>query len=415
MASINLIEAFQEFKDAENIDRPTLMKVVEDVFKTLLRKKFGSDENFDVIVNAEKGDLEIIRRRMIVEDGEVQDPLAEIEYNDAVKIEPDFEVGEELYEEVDILDFGRRAILAAKQTLASRISDLKKNVLVKKYSDRVGEIINAEVYQVWKKEVLLLDEEGNELILPKSEQIPQDYFKKGETIRAVVRRVDQKNNTPVIILSRTSPDFLAKLLEIEVPEIFDGLISIRKIVREPGERAKVAVESFDDRIDPVGACVGMKGSRIHGIVRELKNENIDVINWTANTQLLIQRSLTPSKISYMDLDNENKHADVYLKADQVSLAIGRRGVNIKLACELTGYDIDVFRESEGEEEEFDIDLDEFTDEIEPWIIDELKRVGCDTARSVLNLTADELERRTDLEKETIQDLRRILEEEFQRG
>jgi N utilization substance protein A len=415
MASINLIEAFQEFKDAENIDRPTLMKVVEDVFKTLLRKKFGSDENFDVIVNAEKGDLEIIRRRMIVEDGEVQDPLAEIAYSDAVKIEPDFEVGEELYEEVDILDFGRRAILAAKQTLASRISDLKKNVLIKKYGDRVGEIINAEVYQVWKKEVLLLDEESNELILPKSEQIPQDYFKKGENIRAVVRRVDMKNNSPVIILSRTSPDFLAKLLEIEVPEIFDGLITIRKIVREPGERAKVAVESFDDRIDPVGACVGMKGSRIHGIVRELKNENIAVINWTSNTQLLIQRSLTPSKISYMDLDNENKHADVYLKADQVSIAIGRRGVNIKLACELTGYDIDVFRESEGGEEEFDIDLDEFTDEIEPWIIDELKRVGCDTARSVLNLTPDELERRTDLEKETIQDLRRILQEEFERG
>jgi N utilization substance protein A len=415
MASINLIEAFQEFKDAENIDRPTLMKVVEDVFKTLLRKKYGSDENFDVIVNAEKGDLEIIRRRMIVEDGEVQDPLAEIAYREAVRIEPDFEVGEELYEEVDILDFGRRAILAAKQTLASRISDLKKNILVKKYSDRIGEIISAEVYQVWKKEVLLLDEEGNELILPKSEQIPQDYFKKGENIRAVVRRVDMKNNSPVIILSRTSPDFLAKLLEIEVPEIFDGLITIHKIVREPGERAKVAVESFDDRIDPVGACVGMKGSRIHGIVRELKNENIDVINWTSNIQLLIQRSLTPSKISYMDLDNENKHADVYLKADQVSLAIGRRGVNIKLACELTGYDIDVFRESEGEEEEFDIDLDEFTDEIEPWVIDQLKRVGCDTARSVLNLTADELERRTDLEKETIQDLRRILQEEFERG
>jgi N utilization substance protein A len=415
MASINLIEAFQEFKDAENIDRPTLMKVVEDVFKTLLRKKYGSDENFDVIVNAEKGDLEIIRRRMIVEDGEVQDPLAEIQYKDAVKIEPDFEVGEELYEEVDMLDFGRRAILAAKQTLASRISDLKKNVLVKKYGDRVGEIVSAEVYQVWKKEVLLLDEEGNELILPKSEQIPQDYFKKGETIRAVVRRVDMKNNSPVIILSRTSSDFLAKLLEIEVPEIFDGLISIRKIVREPGERAKVAVESFDDRIDPVGACVGMKGSRIHGIVRELKNENIDVINWTSNIQLLIQRSLTPAKISYMDLDTENMHADVYLKADQVSLAIGRRGVNIKLACELTGYDIDVFRESEGEEEEFDIDLDEFTDEIEPWIIDELKRVGCDTARSVLTLTPDELERRTDLEKETIQDLRRILQEEFERG
>ncbi len=415
MASINLIEAFQEFKDAENIDRPTMMKVVEDVFKTLLRKKYSSDENFDVIVNAEKGDLEIIRRRMIVEDGEVMDPLAEIAYSDAVKIEPDFEVGEELYEEVDILDFGRRAILAAKQTLASRISDLKKNVLVKKYGDRIGEIISSEVYQVWKKEVLLLDEDSNELILPKSEQIPQDYFKKGETIRAVVKKVDLKNNSPVIILSRTSPDFLAKLLEIEVPEIFDGLITIRKIVREPGERAKVAVESFDDRIDPVGACVGMKGSRIHGIVRELKNENIDVINWTNNIQLLIQRSLTPSKISYMEIDNENKHADVYLKADQVSLAIGRRGVNIKLACELTGYDIDVFRESEGEIEEFDIDLEEFADEIEPWIIDELRRVGCDTARSVLDLTADELERRTDLERETIDELRRILQEEFDRG
>ncbi|MEX6688783.1 transcription termination factor NusA [Danxiaibacter flavus] len=414
MASINLIEAFQEFKDAENIDRPTMMKVVEDVFKTLLRKKYGSDDNFDVIVNAEKGDLEIIRRRMIVEDGEVQDPLAEVEYNEAVKIEPDFEVGEELYEEVNIFDFGRRAILAAKQTLASRISDLKKNVLVKKYSERIGEIVSAEVYQVWKKEVLLLDEEGSELILPKSEQIPQDYFKKGENIRAVVRRVDMKNNTPVIILSRTSPDFLAKLLEIEVPEIFDGLISIRKIVREPGERAKVAVESFDDRIDPVGACVGMKGSRIHGIVRELKNENIDVINFTTNIQLLIQRSLTPAKISYMELDNDRKHADVYLKADQVSLAIGRRGVNIKLACELTGYDIDVYRENEGEVEEFDIDLEEFSDEIEPWVIEELKRVGCDTARSVLDLTTEELERRTDLEKETIEDVRRVLEEEFER-
>ena len=414
MASINLIEAFQEFKEAENIDRPTMMKVVEDVFKTLLRKKYGSDENFDVIVNAEKGDLEIFRRRLIVEDGEVQDPLAEVAYTDAVKIEPDFEVGEDLYEEVDMLDFGRRAILAAKQTLASRISDLKKNVLVKKYGDRIGEIINAEVYQVWKKEVLLMDEEGNELILPKSEQIPQDYFKKGENIRAVVGRVDMKNNTPVIILSRTSPEFLAKLLEIEVPEIFDGLITIRKIVREPGERAKVAVESFDDRIDPVGACVGMKGSRIHGIVRELKNENIDVINWTNNIQLLIQRSLTPSKISYMDLDSENKHADVYLKADQISLAIGRRGVNIKLACELTDYDIDVFRDNEGETEEYDIDLDEFTDEIDAWVIDELKRVGCDTARSVMDLNIDELERRTDLEKETIEEVKRVLKAEFEK-
>lgn len=413
MASINLIESFQEFKDAENIDRPTMMKVLEDVFKTLLRKKYGADDNFDVIVNTEKGDLEIMRRRTIVEDGQVEDPLAQIAYSDAVKIEPDYEVGEELYEDVDIHDFGRRAILAAKQTLASRIGDLKKNVLVQKYSDRVGEILSAEVYQVWKKEVLLLDEEGNELLLPKSEQIPQDYFKKGENIRAVIKKVELKNNAPVIILSRTSPLFLAKLLEIEVPEIFDGLIVIKKIVREPGERAKVAVESFDDRIDPVGACVGMKGSRIHGIVRELKNENIDVINFTNNINLLIQRSLTPAKITSMNIDQEGKHAEVYLKPDQVSLAIGKRGVNIKLACELTGYEIDVYRDNEGEEDEFDVDLDEFTDEIEGWIIDELKRVGCDTARSVLQLTTAELERRTDLEKETIEEVQRILKEEFE--
>jgi N utilization substance protein A len=390
------------------------MKVVEDVFKTLLRKKFGSDDNFDVIVNAEKGDLEIIRRRMIVEDGEVIDPLAEVAYSEAAKIEPDFEVGEELYEEVNIFDFGRRAILAAKQTLASRISDLKKNVLVKKYADRIGEIVSAEVYQVWKKEVLLLDEDGSELILPKSEQIPSDFFKKGETVRTVVERVDLKNNNPVIILSRTSPKFLSKLLEIEVPEIFDGLIVVRKIVRDPGERAKVAVESFDDRIDPVGACVGMKGSRIHGIVRELKNENIDVINWTNNTNLLIQRSLTPARITSMDIDQETKHANVYLKPDQVSLAIGRRGVNIKLACELTGFEIDVYRDNEGEVDEFDIDLEEFSDEIEPWVIDELKRIGCDTARSVLNLTAEELERRTDLEKETITEIRSVLQAEFEK-
>ncbi len=414
MASINLIEAFQDFKEAENIDRPTMMKVVEDVFKTLLRKKYGSDENFDVIVNAEKGDLEIMRRRTIVENGSVEDPLAQIAYSDAVKLEPDYEVGEDLYEEIEILDFGRRAILAAKQTLASRIGDLKKNVLVKKYSERIGEIINAEVYQVWKKEILLLDEEGNELILPKSEQIPQDYFKKGESIRSVVKKVDMKNNSPVIILSRTSPLFLAKLLEIEVPEIFDGLIVIKKIVREPGERAKVAVESYDDRIDPVGACVGMKGSRIHGIVRELKNENIDVINYTNNIQLLLQRSLTPSKITSMDIDSEKMHVNVYLKPDQVSLAIGRKGVNIKLAQELTGYSIDVFRDNEGETTEFDIDLDEFSDEIETWIIDELKRIGCDTAHSVLDLSVEELERRTDLEKETIEEVRRVLKEEFEK-
>ncbi len=416
MASINLIEAFQEFKDAENIDRPTLMRVVEDVFKTLLRKKYGADDNFDVIVNAEKGDLEIFRRRTIVEDGDLYNTNEEVEYSEALRLAPDsdYEIGEELYEEVNLVDFGRRAILAAKQTLASRISDLKKNVLAKKYEDRIGEIISAEVYQVWKKEILLLDEEGNELILPKSEQIPQDYFKKGESIRAVVRKVDLKNNSPVIILSRTAPEFLAKLLEIEVPEIFDGLIVIKKIVREPGERAKVAVESYDDRIDPVGACVGMKGSRIHGIVRELKNENIDVINWTTNIQLLLQRSLTPAKITSMDINNEEHHATVYLRPDQVSLAIGRRGVNIKLACELTGYEIDVYRDNEGEVEEFDIDLEEFSDEIEPWIIDELKRVGCDTGRSVLNLTAEELERRTDLEKETIADVRRILQAEFEK-
>lgn len=414
MASINLIEAFQEFKDAENIDRPTLMKVVEDVFKTLLRKKYGADDNFDVIVNAEKGDLEILRHRMIVPDGEVQDPLAEIAYSDAVKIEPDFEVGEELYEEIEMFDFGRRAILAAKQTLASRISDLKKNLLIKKYADRVGELMTAEVYQAWKKEALLLDEDGNELVLPRSEQIPQDFMKKGEPVRAVIRRVDMKNNTPVIILSRTAPEFLAQLLEIEVPEIADGLINIKKIVREPGERAKVAVESLDDRIDPVGACVGMKGSRIHGIVRELKNENIDVINWTSNINLLIQRSLTPAKISSIRLDMDKRHADVFLPADQVSLAIGKKGVNIKLACELTGLDIDVYRDTEGEEVEFDIDLDEFSDEIDEWVIDEFKRIGCDTARSVLNLSPEELERRTDLEKETIADVLRILKEEFER-
>jgi N utilization substance protein A len=413
MASINLVESFQEFKDAENIDRPTLMKVMEDVFKTLIRKKYGSDDNFDVIINDQKGDLEIFRRRTIVENDDLYNTLTEIEYKDAIKIEPDYQVGEELYEEIDIQkEFGRRAILAGKQTLAARINDLKKNLLIKKYEDRVGEIVSGEVYQVWKKEVLILDTDGNEMILPKSEQIPSDYFKKGETIRAVVRKVELKNNQAVIILSRTSPSFLEKLLEIEVPEIFDGLIVVKKIVREPGERAKVAVESYDDRIDPVGACVGMKGSRIHGIVRELKNENIDVINWTANTQLLIQRSLTPAKITSIEMDNDNKHANVYLKPDQVSLAIGRRGVNIKLACELTGFEIDVFRDNEGEEEEYDIDLDEFSDEIEGWVIDELKRIGCDTGRSVLTLTPEELERRTDLEKETITEVLRILKEEF---
>ncbi len=414
MASINLIDSFAEFKDAENIDRPTLMKVLEDVFKTLLRKKYGDDENFDVIVNTEQGDLEILRRREIVEDGAVEDENKEISLSEAVKIESDYQVGEEVYEEVNILDFGRRAILAAKQTLAARIGDLKKNILLEKYSDRIGEIITGEVYQTWKKESLLLDDDGNELILPKSEQIPSDFFRKGENVRAVIKKVEMKNSGPVIILSRTAPEFLAKLLEIEVPEIFDGLIVIRKIVRVPGERAKVAVESYDDRIDPVGACVGMKGSRIHGIVRELRNENIDIINFTNNIQLLIQRSLTPARISRMNLDNEGKYAEVFLDADQVSMAIGKKGVNIKLAQDLTGYEINVYRDEDDLDVEYDIDLDEFLDEIDQWIIDQLKQIGCDTARSILALSTDELTRRADLETETIENVKKILKEEFEK-
>jgi len=412
MASINLIESFQDFKEAENIDRPTLMKVLEDVFKTLIRKKYGSDDNFDVIVNDQTGDLEIFRRREIVEDGTVEDSLTQVQYSDAIKVEPDYDVGEELYEEVDVLDFGRRAILAAKQTLAARISDLKKNSLLQKYADRVGEIITGEVYQIWRKELMLLDDDGNELLLPKSEQIPGDFFKKGEPIRAVVKKVEMRNNTPAIILSRTHPSFLEKLLEIEVPEIADGLIVIRKIVREPGERAKVAVESYDDRIDPVGACVGMKGSRIHGIVRELNNENIDIINYTNNIQLLIQRTLTPAKVNRLDTNAETSHVDVYMDPDQVSLAIGKKGVNIKLAQTLTGYSIDVFRDIK-ESADYDIDLEEFSDEIDQWVIEEFKKVGCDTALSVLDLSVEELVRRTDLEEETVRDVRRILEAEFE--
>ena len=412
MASINLIDSFQEFKEAENIDRPTLMKVMEDVFKTLIRKKYGSDECFDVIVNDQKGDLEIFRRRTIVDDDDLYNTLTEIEYKDAIKIEPDYQVGEELYEEVDIQkEFGRRAILAGKQTLAARINDLKKNILVKKYEDRVGEIVSGEVYQVWKKEVLILDEDGNEMLLPKSEQIPTDYFKKGENVRAVVKKVELKNSQAVIILSRTSPSFLEKLLEIEVPEIFDGLIVVKKIVRDPGERAKVAVESYDDRIDPVGACVGMKGSRIHGIVRELRNENIDVINYTNNLPLFISRALAPAKITSIKLDEEKKRASVFLKPDQVSLAIGKGGHNIKLAGKLSGYEIDVYRDTDDDQE--DVDLDEFSDEIEPWIIDELKGIGCDTAKSVLDLPIEDLVRRTDLEEETIKEVVRILSSEFE--
>ncbi len=412
MASINLIESFQDFKEAEGIDRSTLMKVLEDVFKTLLRKKYGSDDNFDVIVNDQTGDLEIFRRRIVVEDGFEEDDNAEIQLFEAVLIDPDYSVGEEVYEEIDVLDFGRRAILAAKQTLAARISDLKKNTILQKYAERVGEIINGEVYQIWRKELMLLDEEGNELLLPKSEQIPGDFFRKGEPLRAVVKKVEMRANTPVIILSRTHPSFLEKLLEIEVPEIQDGLITVKKIVREPGERAKVAVESYDDRIDPVGACVGMKGSRIHGIVRELKNENIDVINYTANVSLMIQRSLTPAKVNRIDINAEKEQAEVYMDTDQVSLAIGRKGVNIKLAQQLTGYNIDVYRDVK-ESANFDIDLEEFGDEIEPWVIAEFKKVGYDTALSVLEHSVEELTRRTDLEEETVKDVRRILEAEFE--
>jgi transcription termination/antitermination protein NusA len=411
MASINLVDSFLEFKEAESIDRPTLIKVLEDVFKTMLRKKHGTDENFDVIVNDQTGDLEIFHRREIVADDAIENDLAQIGITEAQKVDDSLEEGEEFFEEVDARDFGRRAVLAAKQTLAGRIAELKKNLLVKQFSEREGEIITGEVYQMWKKEIMLLDEEGNELILPKTEQIPSDFFKKGETTRAVVKKVEMRGANPVIMLSRTDPSFLAKLLENEVPEIMDGLIKIIKIVREPGERAKVAVESFDDRIDPVGACVGMKGSRIHGIVRELKNENIDIINYTTNIQLLLQRSLTPAKITSMKLDMENKYAEISMKPDQVSLAIGKKGVNIKLAQELTGFEIEVYRD-DITEQEFDIDLNEFSDEIDQWVIDILKKVGCDTGRAVLALTDEELIRRTDLEDETIADVKRVLQAEF---
>ncbi len=412
MNSIELIESFSEFKDMKNIDRPTMMKVLEDVFRTLLRKKYGTDDNFDIIVNTEKGDLEIWRRREIVEDGAVEDDTKQIGLTEAQLIEPDYQVGEEAYELFDIASFGRRAVLAARQTLLSKVNELEKDEVYKKYKDRVGDIVSTEVYQVWKKEILCLDEDGNELLLPKSEQIPADFYKKGDNLRAVVKKVDMKNNNVVVILSRTDNMFLSKLLELEVPEIFDGLIVIRKIVREPGEKAKVAVESFDDRIDPVGACVGMKGSRIHGIVRELKNENIDIINYTNNQSLMVQRALAPAKITSIDIDKEKKHASVYLKPDQVSLAIGKGGMNIKLASRMVDLNIDVFREGE-EETEYDIDLDEFSDEIDGWIIDVLKGIGCDTGRSVLNLSAEELVRRTDLEEETINEVLRILKAEFE--
>jgi len=406
-----LIESFAEFKEFKNIDRVTMMGILEDVFRNMIIKKYGSDENFDIIINIDKGDLEMWRNREIVTDGEVEDTNKQIAYADAVKIEPDFEVGEEVSEEVKLDDFGRRAVLAFRQNLVSRITELEKDGVYRKYKDRVGDIVSGEIYQVWKKEVLILDEEGNELVIPKSEQIPTDFFKKGENIRAVVLRVEMKNNTPQIILSRTSPVFLEKLFEQEVPEVFDGLITLKKIVREPGVRAKVAVESYDDRIDPVGACVGMKGSRIHGIVRELRNENIDVINFTTNNTLYITRALSPAKISSIKLEEPNKRADVYLKPDQVSLAIGKGGLNIKLASRLTGYEIDVYRDSELDSE--DVDLDEFSDEIDGWILDELKSAGCDTAKSVLELPVEDLVKRTDLEEETIKEVMRILRAEFE--
>jgi N utilization substance protein A len=406
-----LVESFSEFKDLKSIDKQTMQHVLEDVFRAMLKKKFNTDEHIDVIVNIEKGDVQIFLNKEIVPDGEVEDSNTEIAYSEAIKIEPDFEVGEEVSEEFKFGDFGRRNILSLRQNLISRILELEKDNLYKIYKERIGEIVTGEVYQVWKKEIMVLDDEGNELLLPKSEQIPSDYFKKGESIRAVVAKVDMRNSSPVIILSRTAPEFLERLFELEVPEVFDGLITIKRIVREPGERAKVAVESYDDRVDPVGACVGMKGSRIHGIVRELRNENIDVINFTNNPQLFIQRALSPAKITSIDILEEDKRAKVYLKPDQVSLAIGRGGNNIKLTTKLTGYEIDVYRDSDIDQE--DVDLEEFADEIESWIIDELKAIGCDTAKSVLELSAEELLKRTDLEEETINDVRSILKAEFE--
>lgn len=411
MDNINLVETFSEFKEFKNIDRETMMRIIEDVFHSMLTKKYGEDSNFDVIVNIDRGDLEIWHNREIVEDGQVEDPNTQIAFSDAIKIEPDFEVGEEVSEQIFLSDFGRREILSVRQNLVARIMDYEKDNVFKKYKEKVGEVVTGEVYQVWKKEILVLDDEEIELILPKSEQIPSDYFKKGDTIRAVVSKVDMRNSNPVIILSRTSPVFLERLFEQEVPEIYDGLITIKKIVRQPGERAKVAVESYDDRIDPVGACVGMKGSRIHGIVRELRNENIDVINYTTNTSLYIQRALSPAKISSITLDEENHRADVYMKPDQVSLAIGKGGFNIRLAGQLTGYEIDVYRDTDTDAE--DVALEDFSDEIDQWIIDELKNIGCDTAKSVLELDMEELVNRTDLEEETIREVIKILKSEFE--
>ena len=395
MNALELIESFSDFKELKNVDRETMMSILEDVFRSMLKKRYGTDDHIDIIINPDKGDLEIWVNREIVYDGEVEDPNLEIALSNAVKIEPDFEVGEEVAEELKLDDFGRRNVLSLRQNLISRIMELEKDHIYKLYKERIGDIITGEVYQVWKREILVLDDEDNELILPKTEQIPSDYFKKGESIRAVVAKVDLRNNNPVIILSRTAPEFLERLFELEVPEVFDGLITIKKIVRVPGERAKVAVESYDDRIDPVGACVGMKGARIHGIVRELKNENIDVINYTNNEKLFIQRALSPAKVTSIELHEDEGRADVYLKPDQVSLAIGKGGFNIRLAGKLTGYELDVYRE--GAEDIDDVDLSEFSDEIEGWVIKELNSIGLDSAKSVLEMEIEDLVKRTDLE------------------
>ena len=410
---INLIDTFQEFKELKNIDRTTMINVLEESFRSVIAKTFGSDKNYDVIVNPDKGDFEIRRNRVVVADEDLTDPNAEIALSEALKIDEDYEVGEEVTDEVSFISFGRRAILTLRQTLASKILELEKDSLYNKYKDMVGTIIAAEVYQVWKKELLLLDDEGNELLLPKSEQIPSDFFRKGETVRAVVLRVDNVNNNPKIILSRTSPLFLERLFEQEVPEINDGLITLKRIARIPGERAKIAVESYDDRIDPVGACVGVKGSRIHGIVRELRNENIDVINYTANIELFIKRALSPANVSSLILNEEERKVEVYLQPDQVSLAIGKGGMNIKLASMLTEYTIDVFRELDDENEEEDIYLEEFSDEIDEWVIEAIRGIGIDTAKGVLNAPREMLIEKADLEEDTVDEVLAILRAEFE--